>query len=234
MFDAASLYNLETMQPDLEGAQAAAARMPLLLQHLQLTLQQQQVIVIGLKLYQRLLAGIQREGKQLLQQIDGCCRAPEAQEGQQQAAAPAAAPGGFDDDSKGGSVAGTGSGGCLQQKLEVSAQPLRSQSGQQRLLRQDHTPEQQQREPQHMQAMLADVASLTDRLAELEVQQQGATQLRLLLRKEYRLRIIAVHWLLGMLTWDQLATVVVFCWPFRTVYTLLAHEILQQCCPGGS
>lgn len=72
----------------------------------------------------------------------------------------------------------------------------------------------------------ADLAA--GRQEQLEAQRKQVARLRLLMQKEFILRMAGMTWFLGCLSWKQLSKAVVLCWPFTLRPSLLATEIQKR------
>jgi hypothetical protein len=45
---------------------------------------------------------------------------------------------------------------------------------------------------------------------------------------QYKLRLVAIGWFVGSLTYEQLSRLAVACWPYSMRAMFLAREIMQQ------
>ena len=148
--ESVNVMNLETLQPDVEGAVQQAACTASLVDKIGITPQQQHVIALSTSLYMQLLRPVTQERQQLQAQLAVAVAAGQAPDSIVSCAA-------FQ---RPGSV------------LHV----------------------------------------LEDRQEMLDVQQQQAARLQMLLQKEFFLRMAGMAQFVGCLSWHQFAKAVVMCW----------------------
>lgn len=75
---------------------------------------------------------------------------------------------------------------------------------------------------------MAVLDDLSARSLQLQKQEALTCRLEMLLHKEYRLRMAAVGWFVGTLSYEQVAKLALKSWPYATRPLFVATEIMQQ------